>query len=117
MTDSSLERLRGIATLASWFGIFGIFSGLSIIAYQIYHWLKFDAWSPKPVRSFFEWAGINYLAWIDSNWLGLQKIELWVLSLPLSVAFLVIGFAFGRLAFMLLDMIAKEEFSRFQQSL
>ena len=94
--DRSADALLLLAYVAS-----SIFA-LSIVGWQVIHWLRFDVWQQVPLSAGTAFIGIG-LQWIyqPSSWLGLAKVARWVLDLPISLAapFIVILMAHAWKAF------------------
>jgi len=79
-----------IMSLASLF----LASGLGLIGYQLFLWIKNGTWSEFAVIEVFNFLFENTLAaqWLSKpeSWFGLQKIVEWLLkNIPLSVALIV----------------------------
>ena len=80
----------GIMSLASLF----LASGLGLVSYQIFLWIKSGVWSEFAIIEVFNPLFGNTLAaqWLSNpeSWFGLQKIMEWLLhNIPLSVALIV----------------------------
>jgi hypothetical protein len=83
----------------SWCGmglslLLGIGSPVSVLGWQVYTWLKEGYWPLLPVTSLLTEMGI-----IPSmpSWLGLQRIYLALLDMPLSFALFAVGMVVGGL--------------------
>jgi hypothetical protein len=72
------------------FGLIVLFSAAAVLAYQAILWLHDGQWTALSLRHLWDWAGLGYPMF---KWLGVQKIAVWVLDLPLSLALLVMGVA------------------------
>ena len=80
----------GIMSLASLF----LASGLGLVGYQIFLWIKDGVWSEFAIMEVFNSLFGNTLAaqWLSNpeSWLGLQKIIEWLLyNIPVSVALIL----------------------------
>jgi len=80
----------GIMSLASLF----LASGLGLVGYQIFLWIKNGVWSEFAIMEVFNSLFGNTLAaqWLSNpeSWFGLQKIIEWLLyNIPVSVALIV----------------------------
>ena len=80
----------GIMSLASLF----LASGLGLVGYQIFLWIKNGVWSEFAIMEIFNSLFGNTLAaqWLSNpeSWFGLQKIIEWLLhNIPLSAALIV----------------------------
>ncbi|KMP11977.1 hypothetical protein UZ36_02660 [Candidatus Nitromaritima sp. SCGC AAA799-C22] len=74
-------------------GLF-LLSGLGLVSYQVFLWLKDGMWPEFPIVIVFNFLFENtWLAqWLSSpeSWIGLQKIVEWLLqNIPLSVALII----------------------------
>jgi uncharacterized protein (DUF2235 family) len=78
---------RVVSCLALLFLVVAAGTGIVIFGYQLLEWLRTDIWRPMPLD-----AAIGGIRQYGSNWLGLQHVYDWVLALPLSILFIVIGF-------------------------
>lgn len=76
-------------------------AGAITLGYQVYLWLKIGQWVPIPLSAALTWGGFAFAPIFDVKWLGLRKILIWVLDLPLSVMLIVgsfpLGYAVGHL--------------------
>ena len=80
----------GIMSLASLF----LASGLGLVGYQIFLWIKNGVWSEFAIIEVFNFLFENTLAdqWLSNpeSWFGLQKIVEWLLqNIPLSAALII----------------------------
>ena len=80
----------GIMSLASLF----LASGLGLVGYQIFLWIKNGVWSEFAIIEVFNFLFENTLAaqWLinPESWFGLQKMMEWLLqNIPLSLALIV----------------------------
>jgi hypothetical protein len=86
----------GINTMVSFIASMIFFSGLGLLAYQGFLWVKNGAWSEYSIFILFNFLFENTALhqWINQpdSWIGLQKIMFWVLeNTPLSLALIVPG--------------------------
>ncbi len=85
--------------LITCFGLLVVLSGIGVISYQVYVWLKFEHWVGLSVRD-----GLGYLVtpetptyrWIvnPDSWLGLYRL---LDLIPLSLYLVVLGIFISRL--------------------
>ena len=80
----------GIMAFASLF----LISGLGLVGYQVFLWIKDGVWSEFAIMVVFDFLFENTLAaqWLSNpeSWLGLQKVVDWLLqNIPLSVALII----------------------------
>ena len=80
----------GIMVFASLF----LISGLGLVGYQVFLWIKDGVWSEFTVMVVFDFLFENTLAaqWLSNpeSWFGLQKVVEWLLqNIPLSVALII----------------------------
>jgi len=71
-----------------------LFSGLGLVCYQVFLWMKNGIWSEFPIGVVFNFLFENtFLAqWLSNpeSWFGLQKVVEWLLqNIPLSVALII----------------------------
>lgn len=72
----------------------GVISGLAILGWQVFYWLKNGAWLPLHFYDAFAYLGIDLKnVYIQNNWKGLGKIVQWLLNLPLSIIIPIICFS------------------------
>jgi hypothetical protein len=78
------------------FGVGGAFVLVwaGIVGYQILNWLQTAHWPEFVIWDGLRWIGLRTA---ESGWAGLDKIIWWFLTLPLSLAPLLLGgfFLFG----------------------
>jgi len=64
----------------------GLLSGLAIIGWQVYGWLRVSVWTPLPVVRVFEGLGLDLTrVYNPSDWHGVARIAQWMLDLPLAL--------------------------------
>ena len=78
---------RVVSCLALLFLVVAAATGILIFGYQLVEWLRTDIWHPLPLE-----AAIGGIRKFGSGWLGLQRVYDWILALPVSILFIVIGF-------------------------
>jgi hypothetical protein len=80
-----------------WAGLIGalLLLGAALIpGYQIVLWLRDGYWTPIPVDLAFGWVGVDAVTHVASmQWGGVKKICMWMLTVPLSVAFVALAIA------------------------
>lgn len=97
LTSEDISRLR-TNEIEGWVGGIGALSflaGATTFCYQLYLWLKLGEWVPLPISTVFTWVGIDYSLLTSDQWLGLQKIIVWVLDLPMFLMLPLFGIAIG----------------------
>jgi hypothetical protein len=95
MTDTSRTRQNEIEGWVGLVGAFGLIAGFAVFLYQLYLWLKLGQWISMPLSTVFQWLGFDYSSVTDFAWIGVQKLVVWSLDLPLSAMSIVAGFAIG----------------------
>ena len=93
----------GIIATVGFIGTLFFFSGLGLIAYQVFLWIKNGAWSEYSIFVVFKFLFENTALhqWINQpeSWFGLQKLLIWTLeNTPLSLALIVPGLSVAILA-------------------
>lgn len=79
--DRSGEVLVGASYLV------GFMCAISIVGWQIFHWLKTSEWQPIPFLAAFTYFEIDLSSvYAPSSWFGLAKVLQWILDLPLAIA-------------------------------
>ena len=73
----------------------GLFTVISIFAYQLFHWYKNGEWLSLPLHKALEYFGISFIGILDLDSQSLQKFIFWILEQSLAgvigVTTLVIG--------------------------
>lgn len=64
-----------------------IFSGIFVVVWQIYRYLRYDIWTSVSVIDALRWSSVMW-AHNPTDWLGIYRILDWM---PLSLAFPSIG--------------------------
>jgi uncharacterized protein (DUF2235 family) len=82
-----IQMDRVVSCLALLFLILAAGTGIIIFGFQLIEWLWTDIWHPMPLD-----VAIGGIRQLGSDWLGLQRVYDWVLTLPLSILCVVIGF-------------------------
>jgi hypothetical protein len=57
------------------------FSGVAVLGWQVYEYLRYSIWTAISVVTFFEWAGVPWASY-PTDWIGLHSILKFV---PLSL--------------------------------
>jgi len=84
-TDDVFDRAADAIWVCSWPA--AALWGLSIIGFQIYHWLRYGSWQEIPVATAFHYFGFQLTAVYEpKSWIGVARITEWFLSWPLSLA-------------------------------
>ncbi len=81
-----------------------VLSGIAVLAYQGYFWMKLGHWKSLDSRLVLNRVlPINFLQWLrnPSSWLGLKKVITPVFNFPLALFLLL----FGLIAILLLSKI------------
>ncbi len=86
----------GISATVGFIATLVFCSGLGLIAYQVFLWLKDGVWSEYPIfvlfNFLFESTALHQWMSHPESWFGLQKLLTWVLeNTPLSLALIVPG--------------------------
>ncbi len=92
-----------INTVVGFLAALVFFSGLGLVAYQIFLWIQNGAWTEYPIFVLFNFVFENTVLhqWINQpdSWFGLQKILIWSMeNMPLSLALVVPGLLVSLLA-------------------
>ena len=101
-----------ITTMTMAFASLFLLSGLGLVSYQVFLWMKNGIWPEFPIEIVFNFLFENTLLaqWLSNpeSWFGLQKIVEWLLkSIPLSVALIIPSvLIFFTMACMLITAIA-----------
>ena len=71
-----------------------LLSGLGLVSYQVFLWMKDGIWPEFPIEVVFNFLFENTLLaqWLSNpeSWFGLQKVVEWLLqNIPLSVALII----------------------------
>ena len=71
-----------------------LLSGLGLVSYQVFLWMKDGIWPEFPIEIVFNFLFENTLLaqWLNNpeSWFGLQKVVEWLLqNIPLSVALII----------------------------
>ena len=79
------------------FAFLFLLSGLGLVSYQVFLWMKDGIWPEFPIEVVFNFLFENTLLaqWLSNpeSWFGLQKIVEWLLqNIPLSVALIIPSF-------------------------
>ena len=93
----------GINATVGFIAALVFFSGLGLVAYQVFLWIKDGAWTEYPIFILFNFLFENTALhqWINQpdSWFGLQKLLFWILeNTPLSLALIVPGLLMAFLA-------------------
>jgi len=105
-----LETILALATIIS-FGL-GVVGGILVVIRQAYSWLQFGRW---PAISFIDAlgpyiGGSSTAAWLAEphSWLGVHRIVVFLIELPLSLWILLGGCAIGSIFLSLLERMTAE---------
>jgi len=78
---------RSAEVLVSAAYIVGFICAISIIGWQIFHWLKTSEWQPISFLAAFTYFDIDLSSvYVPSSWFGFAKILQWILDFPLAIA-------------------------------
>jgi hypothetical protein len=83
---TKFDLVAGYAVMIA--GVCAIICGVGVFAYQCVFWLHYGFWTPVELQDAWLWIGGPYPAF---RWQGIQKIVLWILSLPFSLVAIVAG--------------------------
>jgi hypothetical protein len=76
----------------------GILCAFLSIGYEVLVWIKTGEWANLRFYMLFSWLNIDPVSLVHGiGWMGIRKILLWCLELPLSVGFVLVGAVFGGL--------------------
>jgi hypothetical protein len=82
----------GVATLLV---VVSFLSGLSIISWQAYGYLRHEVWQPISVIDALRYANMKWAA-LPTDWLGLYRILVWIpLSMLLPITGIFLAFIVG----------------------
>jgi hypothetical protein len=87
-------------------------SGMAVIAYQSYFWLKLGHWKPLDSRLILNIVlPTNFLQWLHnpSSWVGIKKVIVPVFNFPLAVFLLLFSFVVLLLITKTFDSFSKPE--------
>ena len=84
----------GITMAVMAFSSLFLLSGIGLVVYQVFLWMKDGIWPEFPIEVVFNFLFENTLLaqWLSNpeSWFGLQKIVEWLLqNIPLSVALII----------------------------
>jgi hypothetical protein len=71
-----------------------VLSGLTVLGYQSFFWLKLGQWKPIASRLLLDKVlPINFFQWLHSphSWIGLKKLVFPIVNLPLAMFLLLVG--------------------------
>ena len=85
---AAAEVRQGTAVTLILGGIYTALGSLLIPAWQGYMWLRYGAWPEVPLWIVWNWSGLPFP---QINWVGIEKILVWVLGQPTSVVSFLIG--------------------------
>lgn len=105
MTTALRAKKNEIEGWVGLLGAFGFISGVGVLIYQLYLWLKLGEWVSMPLSTLLVWLGFDYSSITNIAWVGVQKLVVWCLDLPLSIAAIMLGFAIGYLVGFLVTSI------------
>jgi hypothetical protein len=83
---TKFDLVMGYAVITT--GVCAIICGIIVLLYQCTFWLRHGFWTPVELKDAWLWIGGPYPA---LRWQGIQKIVLWILSLPFSIVAIVAG--------------------------
>ena len=95
MIGTSRARQNEIGGWVGLLGTVGFLFGVGVFIYQMYLWLRLGQWVPMPLSTVLVWFGFDYSSTTHIAWMGVQKLVVWGLDLPLSVMSILTGFAIG----------------------
>jgi len=73
------------------FAAITLLAAVAVYIYQGYQWLKTGMWVTIPLYELLGWFGFNYSAIDAIEWLGIRKVLLWILEVPLFWALAFLG--------------------------
>ncbi|MFN2160510.1 MAG: hypothetical protein ACK2UN_00430, partial [Candidatus Promineifilaceae bacterium] len=86
---NKLHKVSASAPVARFFRQTGgimLFVANAVILYQAYLWLKTGVWNAIPLYALLDWLSVDYAGLRAIEWLGIRKILLWIVEMPLAVA-------------------------------
>jgi hypothetical protein len=95
MADTSHARQNEVEGWVGLIGAFGFLAGVGVFLYQIYLWLKLGQWVSMPLSTMIVWLGFDFSSVTNITWIGIQKLVVWSLDLPLSIVSIIAGLAIG----------------------
>lgn len=76
----------------------GVVSGIGLVAYQCYVWLRLDVWLPMSVITALKWLDVPW-AQRPSDWFGVHKVlEFFPLSLALPAFGVIVAASLASIA-------------------
>ncbi len=87
-------------------------SGLAVLVYQSWFWLKLGCWNPLASRLVLNKVlPADFLHWLNNphSWLGLKKIIYPFFNFPLALFLLLFGLVVLQLVAKIVDLFSKSE--------
>lgn len=98
MNGQGKDNIRFADKVGQWIinaiGVLCVFSGMAILCFQVFVYLKDGEWIEFPLSILFAFGPEGFLMWLNNprSWFGLHKIINGVLEvMPLSLFFMIVG--------------------------
>lgn len=86
------KRIASISGyIVAFLGILCVVGGFTILIYQFYYWLKMDKWLAMPF-SFILSKVISLKYIYNSEWKGMAKLVIWIISQSSALVLIFLGF-------------------------
>lgn len=77
-------------------GIGILLCGLAVVGYQCFFWLRDGVWTPIEIHTIWQmlsWPEPNFtnFKWVGFEWIGVQKLVVIFLGIPVSVVLILTG--------------------------
>ena len=89
-----------------------VLSGLTVLGYQSFFWLKLGRWKPIASRLLLDKVlPINFFQWLHSpyTWVGLKKLIFPIVNLPLAMFLLLVGLITLLIVVRIFNLFSKPE--------
>jgi hypothetical protein len=89
-----------------------VISGLAVLGYQSFFWLKLGYWKPIASRLLLDKVlPINFFQWLHSpyTWVGLKKLIFQIVDLSLAMFLLLVGLIALLLVIRIFNLFSKPE--------
>jgi len=106
------KRIKKFRTFCQLIPLSIALTGLAVLGYQSFFWLKLGYWKPITARLLLnEILPADFLHWFHNpqSWLGLKKIISPFFNFPLALFLLLVGLAILQLVAKIFDFFSKPE--------